>query len=757
MQNKKSNLHKKGMSRTGHKIKIIIQVCILVTLLAILGVIAYFYLNYGKTILQLQKEAKQLVEKSTEDTFKSTQTSLIYDSEGNLISTLKSEKDVYYIKYADIPTAAVDAMIVTEDRNFFEHDGIDYWANVRAAMELIRHKGHITQGASTITQQLARNIFLTMDVTYMRKIKEIFTAQELEKKYNKEQIMEFYLNAIYFSNGHYGIQSAAQAYFGEGVNSLSISQIAFLCSIPNNPNLYNPLTHMENTLKRRDRVLKQMFDNDKITQAEYDKALAETIKLKKDKSDNKDYVQSYVYSSAIKALMKKKGFEFENKFDSDEDKKAYQSDYEELYDSIQKDLYIHGYRIYTSIDMDKQKILQKSVDDTLKGFTEKDKDGSYKMQGAAVSIDNDTGRVVAIVGGRKQNLGSYTLNRAYQSYRQPGSSIKPLIVYTPVLERGYTPNTIVNDHQFKDGPKNSNNRYLGKIPLKTAVEKSINTVAWQILQKVTPKVGLSYLLRMNFNKIVDTDYTLAAALGGLTNGVSPIEMASAYATLENNGVYREPTCIVKIIDSEGKVIVEDNMDSKEVYDSKAAKLMTEIMTGVIKNGTGRGLGLSHTISAGKTGTTNDKKDGWFCGYTPYYTTTVWVGYDTPKTVYDLMGNTYPGRIWHNYMEEIHTSSMTRKFETYSWNKKVKKDKAKTTATPSVAPTPTSVAATPTTEPEDATDDGSGDTTDDGTYDDTTDDTGDNAGDTTNSDSTDNPDTNTDNADNGTINSDEANQ
>jgi membrane peptidoglycan carboxypeptidase len=592
-----------------------------------------------------------------------------------------------------------------------------------------------------------------MEVTYKRKIKEIFVAQELERKYNKEQIMEFYLNAIYFSNGHYGIQSAAQAYFGEGVNSLSISQIAFLCSIPNNPNLYNPLTHMENTLKRRDRVLKQMFENDKITQAEYDKALAETIELKKDKSDNKDYVQSYVYSSAIKALMKKKGFEFQNQFNSDADKKAYQSDYEELYDSIQKDLYIHGYRIYTSIDMDKQKILQKSVDDTLKGFTEKDKDGSYKMQGAAVCIDNDTGRVVAIVGGRKQNLGSYTLNRAYQSYRQPGSSIKPLIVYTPILERGYTPNTIVNDHHFKDGPKNSNNRYLGKIPLKTAVEKSINTVAWQVLQEVTPKVGLSYLLRMNFNKIVDTDYTLAAALGGLTNGVSPIEMASAYATLENNGVYREPTCIVKIIDSDGKIVVDDNMATKEVYDSKAAKLMTEIMTGVIRNGTGRGLGLSHTVSAGKTGTTNDKKDGWFCGYTPYYTTTVWVGYDTPKTVYDLMGNTYPGRIWHNYMEEIHTSSMTRKFETYKWNKKEKKEDAQATVTPSVAPTPTTVAATPTPEPE-VTDDGSDDTTDDGTYDDSTDDSGDTTNDTTGSDSTDGSDTT---GDNGTINSDDLNQ
>lgn len=296
------------------------------------------------------------------------------------------------------------------------------------------------------------------------------------------------------------------------------------------------------------------------------------------------------------------------------------------------------------------------------------------MQGAAVCIDNDSGRVVAIVGGRDQKLEGYTLNRAYQSYRQPGSSIKPLIVYTPSFEREYTPDNIVVDEKIKDGPRNAGGGYSGKIKLQRAIELSKNTIAWKLLEELSPRVGLSYLLNMNFVKIKDSDYTLAAALGGLTVGVSPVEMAAAYATLENDGYYRTPTCIVKIMDSEGNEIVGDTMETKQVYQTRAARIMTEEMMGVIKNGTGRGLGLSHTVSAGKTGTTNDKKDGWFVGYTPYYTTSVWVGLDIPQSVSGLQGASYPGAIWHNFMEEIHTKSMNREFELYDWRADLKAEK-----------------------------------------------------------------------------------
>ncbi len=697
MPKSKVNKNKKGKSPLRRKIKLTIQLIILLTLLTMLGVLLYFYLNYGKTILQLQSEAKYMVDKSTEDTFKSSLTSLVYDSGGYLISELKAEKDVYYINYEDIPTAAIDAFLATEDRKFFEHDGIDYWANVRAAIALIKHKGQITQGASTITQQLARGIFLTQEVTYTRKIKELFVAQEIEKRYDKYEIMEYYLNSIYFANGHYGIQAAAQAYFGKGVSSLSLSQISFLCAIPNNPNLYNPLTNKGNTLKRRDRILKQMYENEMISQEDYEKALEEKITLIDTSSDKKNYVETYAYYCAIRALMKEQGFEFLYQFDSKEEEEAYEEAYEDLYYSFQKDLYVKGYRIYTSIDLDKQKLLQQKLDDSLAEFEDKNTEGIYKMQGAAVCIDNDTGRIVSVVGGREQELGGYTLNRAFQSYRQPGSAIKPLIVYTPAFERDYTPESLVDDTYFEGGPKNSGGSYLGEIKLQKAIESSKNVIAWKVFEEITPKVGLSYLHKMNFARLSEQDYILAASLGGFTYGVSPVEMAAAFSALENDGYYREPTCIVKIMDAEGNEIVSDSTHSKQIYETNGARIMTEALTGVIKRGTAKGKGLSHTISAGKTGTTNDKKDGWFVGYTPYYTTSVWVGYDIPESVKNLMGSTYPLKIWHNFMEEIHTSSMNRDFEYYDWRavlkaeeeerKRLEELENQLTPTPSITLTP----------------------------------------------------------------------
>lgn len=680
MPKKRNTNHKNNKEHVSRKrspgqvVKLVLQLITLSLLIIILGVIIYFYVNYGKTILKLQAEAVSKVRSSTSDTFRSVQTGLVYDVKGKLISKLKSEKDVYYLEYDEIPSEVIDAMVVSEDKNFFEHSGVDYLANIRAAIALIKHKGEITQGASTITQQLARSVFLTQEVTYKRKIEEIFAAQELEKMYTKAEIMEFYLNEIYFANGHYGIQAAAQAYFSKDISSLSLSQKIFLCAIPNSPNRYNPLTNMDNTLERRDRLLSQMYEAGKISYTDYNTAVHEKITLKQSKSDKKNYVETYVYYSAIRALMKAKGFNFRYHFDNEEDEQAYDTAYDELYDSCQKDLYIKGYRIYTSIDLKKQKLLQAAVDDALKDFTEVNEEGVYQMQGAAVCIDNGTGKVAAIVGGRDQDLEGYTLNRAYQSYRQPGSAIKPLIVYTPLFERNYTPASIVVDEHFEGGPKNADSSYAGKIKLQRAIELSKNTIAWKLFQELTPEVGLSYLKSMNFAKLKESDYVPAASLGGLTVGVSPVEMAAAYASLECDGFYREPTCILSITDAEGNEIVVDHVDVKQVYQTNAARIMTEVLTGVITNGTAKGLGLTNTISAGKTGTTDEKKDGWFVGYTPYYTTSVWVGYDMPKSVSDLKGATYPGTIWHDFMEQIHTASMTDEFSLYDWRSALEESK-----------------------------------------------------------------------------------
>jgi membrane peptidoglycan carboxypeptidase len=235
-----------------------------------------------------------------------------------------------------------------------------------------------------------------------------------------------------------------------------------------------------------------------------------------------------------------------------------------------------------------------------------------------------------------------------------------------MFERGYTPENDVVDEPIEDGPKNSDKSYAGEMKLQRAIELSKNTIAWKLFQELTPPVGLSYLLHMNFSDIRDEDYNMAVSLGGFTTGVSPVEMAAGYSALENDGYYREPTCIVKIMDSQGNEIIGDMIESKPVYQTNAARIMTEALTGVMKNGTAKGLGLTNTVCAGKTGTTNDRKDGWFVGYTPYYTTSVWVGYDLPKSMGDLSGASYPGTIWHDFMEKIHNSSMDAPFTLYDW-------------------------------------------------------------------------------------------
>ncbi len=317
------------------------------------------------------------------------------------------------------------------------------------------------------------------------------------------------------------------------------------------------------------------------------------------------------------------------------------------------DTYTEGYRIYTSIDLDMQQMLQDTVDSHLAEFTEQNEEGIFALQGAAVCIDNHTGHVKAIVGGRNQNLPGYTLNRAYQSFRQPGSAIKPLLVYTPALEGKYTPDTIVQDVKTEEGPSNSSGWYEGDITLRRAVAASKNTVAWNMLEELTPQTGLAYLKNMKFSRIDPKDERPTSALGGFTNGVSAVEMASGYAAIVHDGKFREPTCITKITDADDNVILETQSEEVEIYKKNAARMMTDMLVSVLQEGTGQGLALSAMPSAGKTGTTNDNKDGWFVGYTSYYTTSVWVGYDMPRELPGLSGSSYPGGIWQAFMEQVH--------------------------------------------------------------------------------------------------------
>lgn len=665
---KKVKKQKKPKSPIGRAIGLVLKIIIalLLAIIVIGGVL--IYMKYGKKVLTMRSDAKKIVSQSSLETFRQNETSIIYDANGTIMSKLKGEKDVYYIKYSDIPKMAVEAITSIEDKNFFNHKGYDLKAIMRAAVAYIKNKGVITQGGSTITQQLARNIFLSFEESWQRKAKEIFIAIELEKKYSKNEIMEFYLNNIYFANGYYGIQSASLGYFGKGVNDLSLAQITFLLSIPNSPTRYNPYENIEGTLARRDRILDQMVLDGKITEAEASKAKSEEIKVKEPKGQKSSYALTYALDRAVKTLMRSEGFNFRYSFETEEERKAYNESYSEVYSSCQTRLYSGGYRIYTSLDPEKQKLLQDTVDNGLSVSSEKSKTGIYSLQGSAVTIDNGSGRVVAIVGGRSQKLKGSTLNRAYQSFRQPGSTIKPLIVYTPAFEQGYTPTSVVKDEKIEGGPVNADGVFSGDMSIIDAVAKSKNTVAWRLFTEISPVVGIGKLLNMEFSEIEDTDYYPSAALGGFTKGVSALEMASAYATLENGGEFREPTCIVKMTDSQGNDIAPDGLyqtgTTKYIYDENACKMITTCMEAVMTKGTGIYGRLAAMPCAGKTGTTNDSKDLWFVGYTKYYTTSVWVGYDIPRSLAGLSSSATPLGIWKTYMESLHKGLPVMGLDTY---------------------------------------------------------------------------------------------
>ncbi len=642
------------------KILRLIKFQIVLLLIIVAGITYYYASGYAAEVSALKSEAISLVKHSTVDTFKQIQTSEVYDADGNTISVLKGEKDVYYITFDDIPSYAIQALISIEDKKFFKHSGVDYKAIIRAMYTTVR-EGEVTQGGSTITQQLARTIFLSNEKTWQRKVEEIYIASELEKKYSKEQILEFYLNNVYFANGYYGIEAAAKGYFSRDVKDLSLSEVCYLIAIPNSPTYYDPVLNPQNTITRRNLILKAMLDDGAIQESTYNEAISEKITLTRPDSVKNNYVETYVYYCATRALMQRNGFIFLNGFSTDEAKAAYEKNYEEAYNTWNASLFTAGYRIYTSIDMDMQQELQDSIDTHLAEFTDVSEEGIYALQSAAVCIDNETGMTVAIVGGRSQDVSGYTLNRAYQSFRQPGSSIKPLLVYTPAIELGYTPDTIVVDEPIEDGPENASGTYSGEITLREAVAKSKNTIAWQLYEEVTPQKGMDYLINLGFSHIEDADYGMAAALGGFTVGVSPLEMAKGYATICNDGYLRSPSCITKITDSEGNIIYEPQEEEVQVYKENAARTMTDMLQSVVTDGTAKGIDMGDMPCAGKTGTTNSNRDGWFVGYTKYYTTSVWVGYDQPKQVPGLTGSSYPAEIWQDYMLKIHENLVPADF------------------------------------------------------------------------------------------------
>ncbi|WP_419504167.1 transglycosylase domain-containing protein [Enterocloster sp.] len=582
---------------------------------------------------------------------------VIYDKDGKQIGLINAG----HYQYMDINHISMNLQngyIAQEDRRFKNHNGVDWIATFRAGLALIKHGGEVTQGGSTITQQVIKNTYLTQERTFTRKIVEILLAPELEKKYSKADIIEFYCNTNFYGHRCYGVEAASLYYFGKHAEDLAPEESAVLIGISNSPSAYDPVSHPDASKNKRDDVLKSMNEVGYLSNEDYEKAVSSPLKIvqKETEGTDENYQSSYAIHCAALELMKMDGFEFQYTFDNKEDYTLYSERYTAAYSEQSDRIRAGGFQIYTSLDSGLQAVLQTQIDASLSGFTELQENGKFALQGAGVIVDNKTNYVTAIVGGRGADD---PFNRAYLSARQPGSTIKPLIDYGPAFDTGeYYPTRMVNDHKWEKGPSNSGRRYFGNVTVREALNRSLNTVAWQILEDIGIDFGLSYLGEMEFQKLSYVDNQVPSlSIGGFTNGVRVVDMAKGYSTLANGGVYNDRTCIVKILhEKEGELTKDMTPFAKQVYRSDSAFMLTDVLKGTFTSpyGTGRGLGLENDMpAAGKTGTTNSSKDTWFCGYTPYYTAAVWVGYDIPRNMPGIYGATYAGKIWKNVMDEIH--------------------------------------------------------------------------------------------------------
>lgn len=621
----------------------------------IIGVIAY--IKVKPDLDECRKIAYDKIANMDESDFMKNANTHIYDKDGNVIGIINAG-NFQYVDINHISIYIQNTYISQEDKRFKEHSGVDWISTIRAGLSLVKNKGEITQGGSTITQQVIKNTYLTQEKSFKRKLIEIMLAPELEKKFNKAKIMEFYCNTNYYGNRCYGVEAASQFYFGKSASEVSVSEAAMLVGLSNSPSAYDPVKHYDAALKKRNSIIENLYANGFITENKKNEALNEELVIvqKEGEKELETYQSTYAIHCATLTLMKKDNFNFQYTFNNKEEYDSYISRYEEEYNEKNDEIRSGGYEIYTSLDSNIQEKLQNNIDTILSHSTELQENGKYALQGAAAIADNQTGYIVAIVGGRGTDD---QFNRAYLSARQPGSAIKPLIDYTPGFDTGeFYPSKIMNDHKIENGPKNSGGNYRGNITVREAVNRSINTIAWQVLQEIGVNNGLAYLGNMRFHKLSYIDNNVASlSIGGFTNGTRIVDMAKGYQTLANYGEYNDKTCITDIKDSSNNsVIANVRTETKQVYEKDSAYLMTDVLKGTINEsyGTGHGLGLANMPAAGKTGTTNSNKDTWFCGYTKYYTTAVWVGYDTPKEMPGVYGATYAGKIWQNVMNEIHT-------------------------------------------------------------------------------------------------------
>ena len=548
---------------------------------------------------------------------------MIYDNKKQSAGSLYSQKGTY-VKLNNISSSVPDAVLSTEDRNFYHEHGFSVKGLGRAAFLLVKnkvlHRDYISGGGSTLTQQLVKNAFLTQQQTFSRKAREIFIAIEVENQYSKNEILTMYLNNAYFGHGVWGVQDAARRYFDVNASQLTVPQAATLAGMLTSPGIYDPIDHPEATRERRNMVLQLMVENKKLSQSDANAYKKTSLGINSGYVANDSYKYPYFFDAVI-------------------------SEAASRYNISEKSIMNDGYKIYTTLDQDQQQSMQDTYDND-NNFPDDSTDGTM-VQSASIAMNPKTGGVTAVVGGRGKHVFR-GFNRATQMRRQPGSTIKPIVVYAPALEHGYFYDSELQDKKQSYGtnnytPKNYDDTYSGKVPMYKALYESLNAPAVWLLNKIGVNQG--YKMAEKFGLPVEKgDKNLALALGGMTKGVSPQQIARAYATFDNDGQMPTPYYITKIEDASGKVVAQNKGSKvKHVISSKTAREMTSMLIGVYEHGTGETAKPAGYTLAGKTGTTNsgvkgdesNDRDKWIVGYTPDVVVATWEGYDDTNSSHVL--------------------------------------------------------------------------------------------------------------------------
>lgn len=560
--------------------------------------------------------------------------STLYAADGTPFATL-GQGTFIPVRSKEIPRVVKEAFVAAEDRRFYQHHGVDIIGILRAAWyNLLNRK--IVQGGSTITQQLARNAFLSPSRTFKRKIQEIFLAILLERYYTKDEILTFYLNRIYFGEGAWGIGAAAKTYFDKQVEDLTLAETALLAGLVRAPSYYNPFKNPEEALARRNTVLKQMEECGFSTPEQVAKAQAEPLNLKRGMIYNPEYPYPNFVDYVIATVEERFG------------------------DSV---LFRGGLKIYTTLDIKAQQAAEAAMKNpSFFPARVRDSQGLLQPQAAVVLLDPNTGAIRAMVGERN-HVANRQYNRAYQAYRLPGSAIKPILAYAPAIEYlGMTPDSVVVDEPVRFGsyePKNYDGRYRGAVTLRDALAHSINVVAVKLLNTV----GLERAAAFARNLGIEVDPAkdgLAAALGATHHGVTPLQMAAAYAAFANGGYYVKPYAVTRIVAPDGSVLAEYRPELRRAMKTETAKAIASMLKSAVQYGTGTKAKIDN-LAAGKTGTTDKGEDLWFCGWVPQMVGVVWMGWDLPRSMPGAYGGEYCAPMWRYIMVQalnLHSTPVT---------------------------------------------------------------------------------------------------